>query len=55
MVQNPSEHMVRIRSSECDRDFQSRENFEMHFIQQHGVDVGAIVHFAYLEERITAL
>ena len=56
MVQTPPEEMVRIKCSECNSDFQSRDDFEIHLTQQHGVDVGDIVrHFAYLEERITTL
>jgi hypothetical protein len=48
--------MRTIKCSECNYDFQSRDDFEIHFTQQHGVDVGDIVrHFAYIEERITKL
>jgi hypothetical protein len=48
--------MGRIKCSECNNDFQSQDEFEIHFTQVHGVDVGAIIrHFAYLEERITIL
>jgi hypothetical protein len=56
MALNPSEKTVRIKCSECNGDFQSRDDFEIHLTQQHGVDVGDIVrHFTYLEERMTTL
>ncbi len=47
--------MSKIKCSECKSDFQSQEEFEMHFTQIHGTSFGDVVrHFAYVEERITA-
>jgi hypothetical protein len=48
--------MSKIKCSECESDFQSQDDFEIHFTQRHGVEVGDIIrHFAYLEERMTTL
>ena len=53
---NIIEEMNRIKYSECNSDFQSQDEFEIHFTQRHDVNIGDIVrHFAYLEERITTL
>jgi hypothetical protein len=48
--------MDRIKCSECNTDFQSLDDFEIHFTQRHGVNVGDIIrHLGYLEKRLTTL
>ena len=48
--------MSMIKCSVCKNEFQSVDDFEIHFTQQHGVNVGDIIHhLAYLEARIKTL